>query len=86
VISVASTLPHEQELTVTRWTLDALVATVRDAVHTDALSRSSLWRMLHAVALKPHQSASWLNSHDADFATTAQAMCQLYVTALEAYE
>jgi hypothetical protein len=62
------------------------VATVRDAVHTDALSRSSLWRILHAVDLKPHTRASWLNSHDADFDTKAQAMCQLYVKALEAYE
>ena len=43
VISVASTLPQDQERTVTRWTLDELVATVLDSLHTDAISRSSIW-------------------------------------------
>src|SRR5215472_4687248 len=47
VISVASTLPHDHDRTVTRWTLDELVATVLDTLHTDTLSRSSLWRILH---------------------------------------
>jgi transposase len=85
VISVASTLPQDQERTVTRWTLDELVAPVLDALHTDALSRSSIWRILHDVDLKPHKSASWLNSHDEDFDTKAQAICHLYAKALEAY-
>jgi hypothetical protein len=33
VLSVASTLPQEQERTVTRWTLYEIVATLLDALH-----------------------------------------------------
>ena len=85
VISVASTLPQDQDRTVTRWTLDEMVATVLDALHTDAISRSSIWRILHDVDLKPHKSEDWLNSHDADFDAKAHHICQLYATALDAY-
>jgi transposase len=86
VISVASTLPHDQDRPVTRWTLDEIAATVGATLHTDPLSRSSIWRILHDVDLKPHKSAYWLNSHDEDFEAKAHTICQLYVKALEAYE
>jgi transposase len=86
VLSVASTLPQDHERTVTRWTLDELAATVLDARHTDALSRSSIWRILQAVDLNPYKSAYWLNSHDEDFDTKAQTICHLYAKALEAYQ
>ena len=84
VISVASTLPHDQERTVTRWTLDEIVATLLDALHTDPISRSSIWRILHDIDLKPHKSEYWLNSHDADFEAKAHTICQLYAHAIEA--
>ena len=64
VISVASTLPQTQKRTVTRWTLAEIVTALLDALHTAALSRSSVWRILHDVDLKPHKSEYWLNSHD----------------------
>jgi len=86
VISVASTLPQDQERTVTRWTLDEMVATLLDALHTDAISRSSIWRILHDVDLKPHKSEYWLNSHDEDFDAKAHTICQLYAQALDAYQ
>lgn len=86
VISVASTFPQDQERPVTRWTLDEIATTVRETLHTDPLSRSSIWRILHDVDLKPHKSEYWLNSHDEDFDAKAQAICQLYVKALEAYK
>ena len=73
VISVASTLPKDQDRPVTRWTLDEIVATVLDALHTQTLSRSSVWRILHAIDLKPHKSAYWLNSHDEHFDAKARA-------------
>jgi hypothetical protein len=66
--------------------LDELAATVLDARHTDALSRSSIWCILQAVDLNPHKSAYWLNSHDEDFDTKAQTICHLYAKALEAYQ
>src|SRR5438128_9100445 len=86
VISVASTLPHDHERTVTRWTLDEIVATVLDALHTDSISRSSIWRILHDVDLKPPKNEYWLNSHDADFDAKAHRICQVYATALDAYK
>jgi transposase len=85
VLSVASALPQDHERTVTRWTLDEIVATLLDALGTDALSRSSIWRILHEVDLKPHKSAYWLNSHDADFDVKAHTICQLDAKALASY-
>jgi transposase len=86
VISVASTLPHEHKRTVTRWTLNEIVATLLEALETDSISRSSIWRILQDVDLKPHKSEYWLNSHDEDFDAKAQTICQLYAKALEAYQ
>src|SRR5467141_3583869 len=85
VISVASALPQDQERTVTRWTLDEIVAAFLDALNTEAISRSSVWRILHDVDLKPHKSEYWLNSHDADFDAKARHLCHLYAKALESY-
>jgi transposase len=85
VISVASTLPHTQKRTVTRWTLEEIVATLLDALHTDAISRSSIWRILHDADLKPHKSTYWLNSHDEDFDAKAHISCQLYIKARDYY-
>jgi hypothetical protein len=86
VISVASALPKEQGRPGTRWTLEEIVATVLDALPTPTIRRSSVWRILPDIALKPHKSASWLNSHDEHCDAKARAMCQLYVQALEAYQ
>jgi hypothetical protein len=80
---VASALPQEQDRTVTRWTLEEIVATLLDALHTASISRSSLWRILQDVDLKPHKSAYWLNSHDEDFDAKAHTICQLYAKALD---
>src|SRR2546426_12508501 len=79
VISVASALPQQQDRTVTRWTLDEIVATLLADLHSDALSRSSIWRILNDIDLKPHKSEYWLNSHDAHFDAKAHAICQLVV-------
>jgi transposase len=86
VISVASALPQHQERTVTRWTLDEIVTTLLEDLHSEAISRSSIWRILNDIDLKPHKSEYWLNSHDAHFDAKAHAICQLYITALEYYQ
>jgi transposase len=86
VISVASALPEAQDRTVTRWTLDEIVTTLLETLHTSPISRSSIWRILQDVDLKPHKSEYWLNSHDEDFDAKAQNICQLYAKALESYE
>jgi len=86
VISVASALPQDQDRTGTRWTLDEIVATLLDALHTDAISRSRIWRILQDVDLKPHKSAYWLKSHDEQCDAKAHTICQLYAKALESYQ
>ena len=86
VISVASTVPHDHDRPVTRWTLDEIVATLLDALHTEAVSRSSVWRILQDIDLKPHKSAYWLKSHDEDFDAKAHTICQLYAKALASYQ
>lgn len=86
VLSVASTLPQDQDRTVTRWTLNEIVATLIEALGTDSISRSSIWRILQDVDLKPHKSEYWLNSHDEDFDAKAKTICHLYATALESYQ
>jgi transposase len=85
VISVASALPQDQKRAVTRWTLAEIVAACLDALNTADLSRSSVWRILQEVDLKPHKSEDWLNSHDEDFDAKARHICHLYAQALEAY-
>ena len=86
VISVASTLPQDQDRSVTRWTLDEIAASLLDILGTDPISRSSIWRILQDADLKPHKSEYWLNSHDEDFDAKAKTICHLYVTALESYQ
>jgi hypothetical protein len=83
---VASALPPDQERTVTRWTLDEIVATLLDARHTEPIRRSSIWRILPAVDLKPHPRESGLQSHDEALAANAHTLCQLDAKAIEAYK
>jgi transposase len=50
------------------------------------MSRATIWRVLDDADLKPHKSIYWLNSHDPDFDTKAQAICRLYVKAPQLYQ
>jgi len=87
VISLASSSTTAHEQTVTRWALDDLAAALINRAHHDqAMSRSTVWRILDEADLKPHRSVYWLNSHDPDFDAKARAICQLYVKALTMYQ
>ena len=86
VVSVASSLPQDQDRPVTRWSLDEIATALLETLGTDPISRSSIWRILQDVDLKPHKRAYWLNSHDEDFDAKAQTICQLYVNALESFK
>jgi transposase len=86
VLSVASPLPQDQDRPVTRWSLAEIVTTLLATLGTAPMSRSSIWRILHEVDLKPHKSAYWLNRHDEDCDAKAQTICQLDVQALKVYE
>jgi len=63
-----------------------MTAVLRDHARTQAMSRSTLWRILDAADLKPHRSVYWLNSHAPAFEAKARALCDLYVNALRFYE
>jgi transposase len=87
VISLASSTTTENQQTATRWAIDDLAATLINRAHHDqAMSRSTIWRILDEADLKPHRSVYWLNSHDPDFDTKAQAICKLYVEAPVMYQ
>jgi hypothetical protein len=87
VISLASSTTTEHQQTVTRWALDDLAATLINRAHHDqAMSRSTIWRVLDEADLKPHRSVYWLNSHDPDFDAKAREICQLYVKAPAMYQ
>lgn len=86
VVSLASSLPEEHECSATRWSLDDLAAAIVNQAHHDAMSRSTLWRILDAADLKPHRSVYWLNSHDSDFQTKAETIGRLYVDAPRLYQ
>jgi hypothetical protein len=87
VISLACSATTEHNQTATRWALDDLAAAiVNQAHHAQAMSRSTIWRILDETDLKPHRSVYWLNSHDPDFDAKARAICQLYVKAPAMYQ
>jgi hypothetical protein len=87
VIALASSTTTEHQQTATRWALDDLAAALINRAHHDqAMSRSTIWRVLDEADLKPHKSVYWLNSHDPDFDTKAHAICQLYVKAPAMYQ
>ena len=81
LVSLASSLPQDHGLTVTRWSGDELAARIVNEAHHRRMSRSTVCRHLQELDLKPHKSVYWLNSHDPDFLQKAEAVCKLYVSA-----
>lgn len=81
VLTLATSKTEEHHCPDTRWTLDELAMHLVNETAQQEMSRATLWRILEAADLKPHKSVYWLNSHDPDFDTKAQAICQLYVNA-----
>jgi len=86
VISIATSKPSDHGCTATRWSLDDIAAAILNQAHAEAMSRSTIFRVLDDADLKPHKSVYWLNSHDPDFQTKAREICQLYVNAPRLYE
>lgn len=86
VVSLGTSQPSEHGGTATRWTLDDIAATIVNQAFHEAISRSTVWRILDEADLKPHKSVYWLNSHDPDFDEKAREICQLYVDAPRLYQ
>jgi hypothetical protein len=86
VVSIASSEPSDYGCTATRWSLDDIAATILNQAQAEAMSRSTIFRILDDADLKPHRSVYWLNSHDPDFQSKAREVCGLYVSAPRLYE
>lgn len=86
VVNLASSKTSEHDQPATRWSLDDLAASIVNDAHHQAMSRSTIWRVLDEADLKPHKSVYWLNSHDPDFDAKAKAICKLYVDAPRLYQ
>jgi hypothetical protein len=85
VFSIATSQTEAHDQPASRWTLDAIAATILNEASAEKISRSTIWRVLNDADLKPHRSVYWLNSHDPDFEAKARAICQLYVQAPHFY-
>jgi hypothetical protein len=86
VVSPASSTTQSHDRPVNGWTLDEIAATIVNEAHAQAISRSSIWRILEQVDLKPHKSVYWLNSHDPNFEAIAKKICGLYVKSPTFYQ
>jgi transposase len=86
VLSMATKKPTTYHCHATRWSLDDLVVALQQRPGAQAMSRSSLWRLLEEADLKPHRSVYGLNSHDPDFEAKAHDICQLYGQALRFFQ
>jgi len=83
---MATSVPSDYGCTATRWSLDDLAAAMINQAHDEAMSRSTIYRILNEADLKPHRSVYWLNSHDPDFEPKAREICRLYLAAPQFYE
>jgi transposase len=81
VVTLATSTTAEHDCRASQWSLDDLAFALIKQHANEAMSRSTIWRVLEAADLKPHRSIYWLNSHDPDFDTKAQDICKLYVQA-----
>lgn len=86
VVSIATSDPSDYGCPATRWSLDDIAAAILNQAHAQAMSRSTVFRILDEADLKPHRSVYWLNSHDPDFEAKAREICGLYVDAPRLYE
>lgn len=86
VVSITTSHPSDYGQTATRWSLDDIATTIVNQAHHEAISRSTVWRILDEADLKPHKSVYWLNSHDPEFEGKAREICQLYVDAPRLYQ
>jgi hypothetical protein len=76
VLSIATRTTPSHDRPVHGGTLEEIAATILNEAHAQAIRHATIGRILDRADLKPHQSVSWLNSHDPDFPTTAKEICR----------
>ena len=79
MITLATSKTEDHNCPDSGWSLDELAFRLVNEVAQREMSLATIWRILDAADLKPHQSVYWLNSHDSDFDKKAKDICRLYV-------
>jgi transposase len=78
VVALACQLPAATGVPLSRWTGPELLAELTQAGAADALSASSVLRILAEHPVKPWQYQSWISPRDPDFETRAAVILDLY--------
>ncbi len=81
VMVLATEKPADHGIPAAQWSLSDLAARIVNDAHAAAMSRSTIFRVLHEAAIKPHKSRYWLNSHDPDFESKTLEIARLYLDA-----
>ena len=76
--AVACEQPAKLGLPLSRFSLSEIVLWIKQAQIVTDISASSVWRLLHQDALRPWYYRAWLFPRDADFATKAGRVRDLY--------
>jgi len=76
--AVACEQPAKLGLPLSRFSLGEIVLWIKQAQIVTDISASSVWRLLHQDALRPWYYRAWLFPRDADFATKAGRVLDLY--------
>ena len=72
VINLATSKTADHNCQASPWSLDDLARELVNRHGHDAMTRSTIQRVLETADLKPHRSVYWLNSHDPDFNAKAR--------------
>ena len=78
VKALACELPARHGQPLARWSVAALAAATRRSGLVATISDSTVWRWLHADAIRPWQHRCWLFPRDPDFAAKAGRILDLY--------
>ena len=78
VKALACELPARAERPLARWSMSELAAATKQTGLVAAISGSTIWRWLHADAIRPWFHRSWIFPRDPAFATKAGRILDLY--------
>ena len=78
VKALACELPATHDVPLSRWSVSELGTEVRQSGLVASISDSTVWRWLHAEAIRPWQHRTWIFPRDPDFALKAGRILDLY--------
>jgi hypothetical protein len=77
VKALACELPATHDVPLSRWSVSELGTEVRQSGLVASISDSTVWRWLHADAIRPWQHRTWIFPRDPDFALKARRILDL---------